>query len=133
MRLERLRHQHKLPITCGCGKVMRLVHDRRGFKRKPIELSGTLLDVMTQAPLATVTITDLSLGGVGFAAHQYTIEVEALFTLTFDLDDDCQTLIQEEIVVRSVQDNQHVGVEFLYKENYNFDLDFYLAPWAVKL
>jgi hypothetical protein len=112
---------------------MRLVRERRRFERKAVQMSGALLDQQTQVNLATVTILDLSLGGVGFVSPQRAIKMEERFTLIFRLDDDCRTTIREDIVVRSVTDSQHVGAEFLYQEHYNFDLDFYLAPYAVRL
>jgi hypothetical protein len=124
---------HTLTVSCVCDHEMQLVRERRRFERKAVHLSGALLDQTTHRYLTNVSLSDLSLGGVGFVSHQPNIEVEDLFTLCFQLDDACHTTIQEDIVVRSVRERQYIGAEFLYKDGYNFDLDFYLNPYVVML
>lgn len=132
VRLERMRQRRTLPVMCGCGRELRLVRERRGEARQAVELLGALLDVTTHAFLTSVTITDLSLKGVGFESPQRVIEVEHLYRLNFRLDDAEQTEIEEDIVVGNVQDGQRVGAAFLYQGGYNFELDFYLAPWSAQ-
>jgi len=131
--LAQLQDCYTLPVTCACGHVTRLVRERRRFERKAVKLAGELVDIRTQVPLAKVNLLDLSLGGVRFVSHQRDVKMEDRFTLIFRLDDACQTTIREDIVVRNVTDSQHVGAEFLCKETYNFELDFYLTPYTIRL
>ena len=123
-------------ITCRCGDKIRLARERRRFDRKLVQLSGELLDQKTHKRLTTVSILNLSLGGVGFVANQadpHKIEVDKRFTICFRLDDECQTRIQEDIVVRNVRGPQYIGAEFLCAGGHNLDLDFYLTPYVILL
>ena len=125
--------QKPLHVRCGCGCGLRLVQmNQRRFPRKPVQLSGTLLDVTNHTILATITIIDLSLGGVRFATHLSRLQVGEHYRIVFRLDDPLQTEIREDIAIRIVHTDGTLGVEFLHPECYD-ELDFYLTPWAVEL
>jgi len=120
-------------VTCRCGQKVRLTRERRCFERKLVKLSGVLLDPKTHEQLTTVSIMNVSLGGVGFVANEHDIEVDKRYTICFRLDDECNTKIEEDIVVRNVRKPYYIGAEFLHSDGYNFDLDFYLSPYVVLL
>ena len=55
-----------LHVPCGCGCTLQVICERRRFTRKPVQLYGALLHAVTLAPLTTLTVIDISLGGIGF-------------------------------------------------------------------
>lgn len=127
--------QHRAPtnLVCeDCGHTFQIVRDERRFPRMTLCLEGMLLEVSTHAPLASLTITDLSLSGLRcrMIDHPH-LQVGALYTIVFRLNDAIQSKIQEDIVVRQLYDAQTVGAEFHPPDHYNFDLDFYLNSWVV--
>jgi hypothetical protein len=133
LRIADLQACNSASVTCRCGHQIRLTRERRRFERKLVRLSGVLLDQKTHKQLTTVSILNLSLGGVCFVADQRDIQVDQRFTICFLLDDECQTRIQEDIVVRNVTGPQYIGAEFLRTDSHNFDLDFYLSPHVILL
>lgn len=133
LRIVDLKACNSATVTCPCGHKIQLTRERRRFDRKLVQLSGDLLDQKTHKRLTTVNILNLSLGGVCFVADQYDIHVDKRFTISFLLDDECHTRIQEDIVARNVRGPQYIGAEFLYTDGYNFDLDFYLSPYVILL
>jgi hypothetical protein len=106
--------------------------NQRQFPRKPVELSGALLEATTHTPLTTVAIIDLSLGGVRFATSLSSLQVGESYRIVFSLDDAVQTEIQEDIVLQHLHTDQTFGAKFLHPECYD-ELDFYLNPWSVRL
>jgi hypothetical protein len=131
LRIADLQACNNATVTCRCGHKIQLTRERRRFDRKLVQLSGDLLDHKTHKRLTTVSILNISLGGVCFVADQYDIQVDQRFTICFVLDDECRTRIQDDIVVRNVRGPQYVGAEFLHTDGYNFDLDFYLSPYVI--
>ncbi|MDH3600358.1 MAG: PilZ domain-containing protein [Candidatus Tectomicrobia bacterium] len=131
--IVQLRWGQELPhVRCGCGFMLRLVRmDQRRFPRKPVQLSGVLLNATTHTPLTTVSIIDLSLGGVRFVTPLSSFQVGERYRIVFSLDDALRTEIREDIVVRHVTDSQYFGAEFFHPECYD-ELDFYLTPWAIQ-
>ena len=132
LRMESLRNCYTLNISCSCGRDLQLVTERRGFERKSVELPGKLFDVMTLDLLTDITVIDLALGGLSFIAHDHVVEKDEPFTVSFGLDDEVGSVIREEITVKSLKAGNRVGAEFIYKDAYNFDLDFYLTPWSLQ-
>ncbi|MDH3601023.1 MAG: PilZ domain-containing protein [Candidatus Tectomicrobia bacterium] len=124
--------QEPLHVPCACGCMLRLVRmDQRRFPRKPVDLIGALLDVTTHTLLTPVTIIDLSLGGVRFAAQLSSLQVGESYRIGFRLDDAIQTEIQADIAIRILHTDQTFGAEFLHPEC-DDELDFYLNPWGVR-
>lgn len=125
--------QEPLHVPCACGCILRLVRmDQRQFPRQPVELSGALLDATTHTHLTTVTILDLSLGGIRFATSRPALQVDEHYRIVFCLDDAVRTEIGEEMVIRLVHTDETFGAEFVHPEC-GEALDFYLTPWAVQL
>ena len=124
--------QEPLHVPCACGCILRLVRmDQRQFPRKPVELSGALLDATTHTHLTPVTILDLSLGGIRFATGLSSLQVGEHCHIVFRLDDAVHTEICEELVIRLVHPDETVGAEFVHPEC-DEALGFYLTPWAVQ-
>jgi hypothetical protein len=54
------------------------------------------------------------------------INVGDVFDIQFALDDDCHSMIHEEIIIRRT--NGHViGAEFTNHDTYRYELDFYIS------
>jgi hypothetical protein len=119
---------HALRAKCSCEHVFELVVNRRGFPRKDVGFQGELFAQGASERLATIVVTSLSVGGVGFIAKGLSPQVGDIFAISFSLDDGTATMVQEDIVVRNRR-GEVTGAEFIGRGNYNFDLDFYLMPF----
>lgn len=119
-------------VRCVCGCMLRLVRlDQRRFPRQPVKLIGTLHHLTNQSCVATVTIVDLSVGGVRFTTDRTSLQVGKRYRIQFKLDDGLQTEIRADIVIRILHTDKTYGAEFL-NSDCHADLDFYLAPWGMK-
>jgi hypothetical protein len=114
-------------VKCAaCATVVHVRFDFRRHHRAAMQLSGALLQCGTKHALASVTITSLSVSGVGFTlCTPLPLQSGEHYDLIFFLDDADHTLIFETIVIRRVQDRE-VGVDFCLEEPYHSALDFYL-------
>ena len=118
-------------LTCkGCGQLFQIIRDERRFPRTPVQLEGMLCEASTRAPLASLTITDLSLSGFRFRTPYAHLQTETLYSVVFSLNDAARTEAREDIMVRQLT-ARALGAEFYPPDRYNFDLDFYLKPWVV--
>ncbi len=114
-------------IKCHCGQTFSVVLEYRKFHRKKVHLFGKLLDLATRTERFEILITSLSVTGLGFEVKStHDIRVDDCFEVVFTLDDRFDSTIQEEIVIKRVQDHA-IGAEFRDTEKYNFDLDFYIS------
>ena len=119
-------------LACeACGHTFQIIRDERRFPRTPVQLDGTLLEASTLAPLASLTITDLSVSGFRFRTPYPHLKSGARYSVVFALNDAARTEIREDIVVRQLHPAHAMGAEFDPPDRYNFDLDFYLKPWVV--
>ena len=105
----------------------------RRFERKAVQLYGALFEPISLTPLATLTTTELSLNGMAFVTQVTDIQIEQVLTVLFRLEDDRRTVMQEEIIVKTIQADGTIGATFADQYQYNFDLDFYLAPTSDNL
>jgi PilZ domain len=121
-----------LEILCLCGNVFQLACDNRRFIRKPVELAGYL----GQSGLASleageaITILDISLGGLCFQSQRSDIQVGDQFNVRFFLGAGWGGWIEQDIIVRHVQDTHMIGAEFV-DPAYNADLDLYLTSYTI--
>jgi len=116
-----------LKVKCAaCATVVNVRFDFRRHHRIPVRLPGTLLQCGTKHMLASLTVTSLSVSGVGFTlCTPLPIRSGEHYDVIFFLDDTNRTLIFETIVMRRVEDRE-VGAEFCLEDAYHSALDFYL-------
>lgn len=134
LRHDQLPRRHrKLTITCDCGHVFKVVCDRRRDERKAVRIEGYLFAVGTKEQRGDITIVDLSVSGIQFVTELPDIEVGDPFTVGFFLDDASAAWIEQDIIVRSIQDPHLVGAEFSNPDLYSVDLDFYLMAVDISL
>jgi hypothetical protein len=101
LRHEQLRHlRNAVKVKCGCGVIFDLVFERRRFYRKKVQLDAQLFDVDSGKKLDDVTLVTISVGGVGFVSHLDDLTVDDKFRVRFFLDNESQTLVDEEVMVR---------------------------------
>ncbi len=128
---DQLQHlSHTVKAKCTCGAIFDLVFERRRFYRKKVQLDAQLMDLKSGEKLDDITVTTLSVGGIGFVSQLDDIDVGARYRVTFYLDNASQAYVAEDLVIRN-KNNGTCGAEFLRQEVYNFDLDFYLMPITV--
>ncbi len=116
-----------LKVKCAaCATVVTVRFDFRRHDRVAVRLRGTLLQCGTKHVLASLTVTSLSVSGVGFTLHTpLPVRSGERYDIIFFLDDTDHTLIFETIVMRRVKDRE-VGAEFCLEDSYHSALDFYL-------
>jgi hypothetical protein len=116
-----------LKVKCAaCATVVNVRFDFRHHHRVAVRLPGTLLQCGTKHALASLTITSLSVSGVGFTlCTPLPVRSGEYYDVIFFLDDANHTLIFETAVIRRVEDRE-VGAEFCLEDPYHSALDFYL-------
>jgi hypothetical protein len=116
-----------LKVKCAaCATVVNVRFDFRHHHRIAVRLPGTLLQRGTKHVLASLTVTSLSVSGVGFTfCTPLLVQSGEHYDIIFFLDDTNHTLIFETVVMRRVQDRE-VGAEFCLEDAYHSALDFYL-------
>lgn len=129
--LSNFKHYRKnAKVKCACGAVFEVLFEARKFYRKKVQIKGKLLDAQSCDLLDEIIITDISVGGISFTTDLDNIKLEDVFNVSFTLDDESKALVEEEVIIKRVKSN-YIGAEFVEKEKYNFDLDFYLMPFSI--
>ncbi|NCD24315.1 MAG: hypothetical protein EOL86_01795 [Deltaproteobacteria bacterium] len=91
--------------TCKrCSHVFNVSFNLRKYYRKPGRLSGFLFSSRgAREPLAAITVTDVSLEGLGFSGNAPMVHPENIFIIRFFLDDSSDTEVEKEIIIESVR------------------------------
>ncbi len=125
---SQLLNKRAIKVKCSCGHSFSVSLDHRRFLRKNIEIPGVLYQADSTELLCNVTITSLSVSGIGFTTKSlHNIYINSAFEIEFKLDDNSDATIREAIAIRRIN-GLHVGAEFSEQEKYNYELDFYMAP-----
>lgn len=113
--------------TCKrCLHVFNVSFNLRKYYRKPVKLSGFLFDSPgAKEPLAAITITDISLDGVGFTGNAPTVQPDVVLAIRFFLDDPSETEVEKEIVIESVRDG-YFGAKFVETNVFDTALNKYI-------
>jgi hypothetical protein len=116
-----------LKVKCAvCAAVVHVRFEFRRYHRVAVRLPGTLVQCGTKHVLASLTVTSLSVSGVGFTlSTPLPVQAGEPYDIIFMLDDADRSLIFETIVVRRVAGSE-VGAEFSLEDAYHSALDFYL-------
>ena len=111
----------------SCESIFYVRFNRRRYPRIPVQFLGKLVRLHSQEVLGNVQIISLSLGGISFIlAKDIPINIGDVFDIQFVLDDDCQSLIHEEIIIRRTN-GACIGAEFSHHDTYKYELDFYIS------
>ena len=117
-------------VKCACGHAFKVSLDYRHYFRKSVHLPATLFKLNSDDIIAEVTVTSLSVSGIGFETKSLeNIYISSLFDIEFKLDDNADTLIRERICIKRIS-GLTVGAEFNEQDKYSFELDFYMPASA---
>ena len=119
-----------IKVRCPCGAMFDVFFEKRKFPRKKVHLTGTLLTHPSHEQLGPVTVTSLSMLGVGFTTTLEGLTVGETFTITFALDDTRQSWVEDDIILRHKR-HTTFGARFVDDDQYSHNLDFYLMPFSL--
>ena len=121
-------HTKLVKTRCkNCESIFYVRFDCRRYPRIPVHFLGKLVRLHPQEVSENVRIISLSIGGISFILTQdIPINIGDVFDIQFVLDDDCQPMIHEEIIIRRTNGHM-IGAEFSHHDTYKYELDFYLS------
>jgi hypothetical protein len=114
LKFPKIGHASRIKCKCLCGNPFVITLERRKHYRKPIELTGGYHHERFQFR-GGIAIKDISKSGAGITiSAQRQMAVGDNLTLKFNLNDDKNSFVAKEAVIRKMEGN-HLGVEFLSK------------------
>src|SRR5262249_36606012 len=115
-------------VRCGaCRRVFGVRVECRRHQRLQVLLPGTLHAPNASKALDTIIVTSLSTGGIGFSTMQHKVALDARYTVAFGLQDDDQSMIIEDIIIRRVKGTAG-GAEFAVLATVQQPLDVLMDP-----
>jgi hypothetical protein len=121
-------HIAKKPIKvkCRCGYNFSIILEHRRYHRRSVTIPGKLFQISSKKEVDDILIKSLSVTGIGFEMKSLpAMKVGDSFEIVFTLDDNFESSVREQITIKRVKGN-FVGAEFLDKDSYNYELDFYV-------
>jgi len=122
----------RIKATCVCGNEMFYKVELRREHRKTVNLEGVFIRgpgdriALKSDDWGRILIKNLSRNGIGFKFQgNQDIRVKDRFRVKFALDNTARSVIQKEVVVRSVTDGI-VGCQFTSTDTCDVTLGFYL-------
>jgi hypothetical protein len=116
-----------IKVKCKCEYNFIIILEYRKYYRKSVIFPGKLFDVSSNKEIDDVNITSLSVTGVGFEVTSYQgVNVNDILKISFRLDENFDSTICEEIVVKRVKEH-FVGAEFCDQDKYQYELDFFMS------
>ena len=122
----------RIKATCICGHEMFFKVELRREHRKTVNLEGVFIRgpgdriAMKSDDWGGIRINNLSRNGIGFKClDNQDIRVRDSFRVKFTLDNTARSVIQKEVVVRSVTD-EIVGCQFTGTDTCDVTLGFYM-------
>lgn len=110
----------KVKCKCPCGHVYKIILERRREVRKPVSFVGTYTALEKGMDVkGRMTIVDLSRSGLRFQTRMpQQFEVGEKVQIEFNLNDQQQTPIKRNVIVRSQHGNS-VGASFESADHYD--------------
>lgn len=122
----------RIKATCICGNEMFFKVELRREHRKTVNLEGVFIRgpgdriAMKSDDWGGIQINNLSRNGIGFKfLDNQDIRVKDRFRVKFALDNTARSVIQKEVVVRSVTDGI-IGCQFTSTDTCDVTLGFYM-------
>lgn len=122
----------RIKATCICGNEMFFKVELRREHRKAVNLEGVFIRgpgdriAMKSDDWGGIQINNLSRNGIGFKfLDNQDIRVKDRFRVKFTLDNTARSVIQKEVVVRSVTDGI-IGCQFTSTDTCDVTLGFYM-------
>jgi len=119
--------KHKLKVKCYCKKTFKVFLEFRRKIRKKTFFRGTNINYAKKGSRSDIVVLDISVIGLAFSSLDApTIKVGDDLRVEFTLDDEQQTDITRDVVVRNIR-KKRVGCEFeIYDEAFFGPLGFYV-------
>ena len=112
VRRERVNQTEPLRVDCSCGRLYVVEMETRQFPRKSVRLPGRYVGLDDETKAGEVVVENLSFGGMRFRLTEpQTLVRDDRLMLYLTLDDDAQTAIEHEVIVRYVSQDI-VGAAF---------------------
>ena len=122
----------RLKATCACGNEMYIKVELRREHRKTVNLDGVFIRgrgdriALKSDDWGRIQIYNLSRHGIGFkVAGQQDVHVDDRFRVKFTLDNTASSVVQKEVVVRSVAEAS-IGCQFVGKDPCDVTIGFYM-------
>jgi hypothetical protein len=117
-----------LKVKCTCESYFQISIDFRRSYRKKTDFAGVYTTLSYKKDKGEMHILNLSANGIGFTTtHASVLSVGDKIRMQFTLDDQKQSHIEKEGVVKNVNGN-YVGCEFTDLSQHEKTLGFYLMP-----
>ncbi len=129
--VDRIQNMGKpVRARCACGIQFSIVFERRANYRKLTGFPGRFArTVQSELQVGEVVVANLSRGGLCMKVPESVkLEIGEVVRIDFKLDNDEQTLIRAQVVVKNIREGI-VGAEFHSLEEHTRKLlGFYLMP-----
>jgi hypothetical protein len=107
--------KNKRLLSIRCCKSFRIQVESRKTVRKQTRLIGNYKHSDQKNGKSKIVIHDISLHGVSFSCLDFPYNPGDEITVEFELEDEYQTLIQKEAIVRNIRGNI-IGCEFVVND-----------------
>jgi hypothetical protein len=97
-------YKHKLKVKCSCNYIFNVFLEFRKRVRKRTHLRGTFVNKTQKSGVCTLVIRDISVIGLTFTTLETSdIKVGDELSIRFNLNDEYQTEVRRDAVVRNVR------------------------------
>ena len=121
----------RMKATCACGNEMYIKVELRRENRKMVNLDGVFIRgrgdrlAMKSDDWGRIQIDNISRHGIGFKVFgMKDVRVNDQFRVKFTLDNTARSVIQKEVVVRSVAE-ETIGCQFVGQDACDVTIGFY--------
>jgi hypothetical protein len=120
-------YKHKLRIKCACQDVFTVILEFRNRGRRKTHLRGTYINHSREGNKGQLIIEDISVTGLAFSSLNLdNFQVGDALSIEFALDDEHQTPIRKDVIVRDVR-QRSVGCEYEKSEDtFGSPLGYYI-------
>jgi len=122
----------RLKATCACGNHMYIKVELRRENRKKVKFDGVFIRgrgerlALKSDDWGRIVIENISRHGIGFKVFgKQDVRVNDRFRVKFTLDNTASSVIQKEVVVRSVA-NDTIGCQFVGQDACDVTIGFYM-------
>lgn len=122
---------HMFRVKCRCNFVFNVLFEKRVHYRKISHLTGNYsITLDPDAWGCLLVVQNLSRNGIGFKTDGTChIQEGDILSVRFTLDNEKQSVIQSNVIVRSVVKDTYIGAEFCnLDEHSKKELGFYMMP-----
>jgi hypothetical protein len=121
-------YKHKLKVKCSCQNVFTVILEFRNRVRKRTNLRGTYINRSQEDSTGSLIVVDVSVTGLAFSSLDVKkFKVGDTLQLEFTLDDEYQTAIKKDVIVKDVR-QRTVGCQFeISEDTFGSPLGYYIV------